>query len=61
MTTDFLWKSGFHISREIYFQDIPPKNGSLMAINEAVFFYVLTFALSQGFYMRGYCKHTLNF
>ena len=61
LTTDFLSKSSFYISRETYFQDIPPKNGSLMAINEEVFFYALTFALFQGFFRRGYCKHTLNF
>ena len=61
LTTDFLSKSSFYISRGINFQDIPPKNSSLVAINEDVLFYALTFALSQGFYMRGYCKHTLNF
>jgi len=61
LTTDFLSKSGFYISRGINFQDIPPKNGSFVAINEDIFFYALTFTLYQGFYMRGYCKHTLNF
>ena len=60
-TTDFFSKSSFYISREMNFKEIPPKNGSLAAIDEDIFFYALTFVLSQGFYMRGYCKHTLNF
>ena len=57
----FFTKIYFYESREMNFKDIPPKNGSLVAINEEVFLYALTFTLSQGFYMRGYCKHTLNF
>lgn len=61
MTTDYLSKSRFYISREMNFKDIPPKNGSFVAINGDIFFYALTFALSQGFYMKGFCKHTLNF
>lgn len=60
-TVNFFLKTCFYISRGINFKDIPPKNGSFVAINEDIFFYALTFTLYQGFYMRGYCKHTLNF
>ena len=32
-----------------YFQDIPPKNSSLLAIDEDVFFEALNFGCSQGY------------
>jgi hypothetical protein len=48
-TTYFFSKSTFYISRGINFQDIPPKNSSLMAIDEDLFFEALSFAFSQSY------------
>jgi len=46
---NFFSKTYFYISRGINFQDIPPKNGSFMAIDEDIFFEALSFASSQGY------------
>jgi hypothetical protein len=48
-TTYFFSKTYFYISRGINFQDIPPKNGSFMAIDEDIFFEALSFATFQDY------------
>ena len=48
-TVNLFSKTCFYISRGIIFQDIPPKNGNSVAINEDVFFIALRFGCSQGY------------
>ena len=48
-TVNLFSKTCFYISRGINFQDTPPKNSSLVVIDEDIFFKALSFASSQGY------------